>query len=250
MNFMFKSGFGKRFFSSGKNLFVFDFDETIIQHNSDTYFYKILPGSDLPQTVKQTLKPGHWLDFMRNVCDHLEKTQISPMKIKETLEEVPLTNGFKELLEFLHSNKNTFDSIIISNANTLFVDWILEKHGLKRVFNKVFTNPASIVGQKIQILNYHSHNCLICSNTSVNLCKKTVLLEYLKGKEYGRICYAGDGFNDFCPTTILKKNDLVFPRKDFPLSQAILKRENQNSSDQAKIVFWTNGLDILKEIKG
>jgi len=238
----------KKFFSTQKNLFVFDFDETIIQHNSDTYFYKIFPDSNIPKSLKETYKQGYWLDFMRNVFDHLKKNNISPMRIKQVLEEIPLTHGFKELLEYLNSNKEKVDSIIISNANTLFVDWILQKHGFKMVFDGIFTNPATITDDKIQILNYHSHECKLCALTSVNLCKKTVLLKYLMGKQYKKLYYAGDGYNDFCPTTIMKKEDLVFSRKNYPLSDA-LKQNKKKNEYEATIIYWTDGFDILKEIQ-
>ena len=80
------------------------------------------------------------------------------------------------------------------------------------------------------------------------MCKKKILSEFLQGKEYESIYYVGDGLNDFCPTTFLKKKDVVFPREKFPLSEKIIEHV-KNHEYEPKVCFWKNGLNILQYIK-
>ncbi len=233
-------------FSVRKRLFVFDFDETIIENNSDTYIFNTLEKKDIPQKLKETYRPGFWLDFMRNVFDFMKENNVSPIQMKTILEEIPLTDGFQNLIQYINSkNEDVFESIIISNANTLFIDWILQKKGLTNIFDKIFTNQAKIEEGLIKIYNYHSHDCPFCP---VNMCKKKILLDFLHGKKYESICYVGDGLNDFCPTTLLKKKDVVFPREKFPLSEKI-RDHRKNHEYEPKVCFWNNGLNILQYIK-
>ena len=183
---------------------------------------------------------------MNKVFDYMKENNVSPQKIKSVLEEVPLTEGFSNLLEFIHKRKeNIFDTIIISNANTLFLEWILQKKKLTGLFDKVYTNPAIITDGQIKVSNYHAHSCNCCP---VNMCKKIILLNYIKEKKYEYVYYAGDGLGDFCPTTILKEKDIVFSREKYPLSGHIINYRIQNSYEP-KVVFWNNGLDILHEIQ-
>ena len=113
----------KKNHSEKKRLFVFDFDETIIENNSDTYIFNALVNKDIPQKLKETYRPGFWLDFMRNVFDFMKENNVSPNQMKSILEEIPITDGFLNLIEYINSKKtDVFESIIISNANTLFLD--------------------------------------------------------------------------------------------------------------------------------
>jgi len=41
-------------------LFVFDFDHTVLDANSDTAIYRALPGGALPDAVKALYRPGQW----------------------------------------------------------------------------------------------------------------------------------------------------------------------------------------------
>ena len=78
------------------------------------------------------------------------------------------------------------------------------------------------------------------------LCKGQVLMDYIKDKNYQKVSYFGDGFNDFCPATKLRKNDHVFPRKEFACDRKI--QENKNAV-QAKVQSWENGIDLLVHLK-
>lgn len=44
--------------AQNKVLFVFDFDHTVVDANSDTWIYKCLENEALPNAVKSTYEPG------------------------------------------------------------------------------------------------------------------------------------------------------------------------------------------------
>lgn len=180
--------------------------------------------------------------------------KVSPDRVRSVMETIPFTAGMTELLTFIAENKSAIDCIVISDSNTLFIEWILHAAGLQAAVDKVFTNPAKLneLGH-IEVQCYHSHACDQCP---VNLCKKKVLelylsLQYDAGVEYEQIFYAGDGGNDLCPTSCLRGRDVVMPRKGYTLEKLLAKLEGQegNFSVRAKNIAWSSGTDILRELK-
>ena len=170
------------------------------------------------------------------------------------METIPFTAGMTDLLTFISENKSTVDCIVISDSNTIFIDWILEAAGLRAAVSKVFTNPARFnESGSMEVECYHSHDCDKCP---VNLCKRKVLEVYLSkrrdgGLEYERIFYVGDGGNDLCPTACLRGQDVVMPRKGYTLEKLMAKLEAQEGDAlfTAKAVSWSSGTDILQELK-
>lgn len=174
--------------------------------------------------------------------------------IRNVMETIPLTAGMMDLLTFITENKNTIDCIVISDSNTMFIDWILHAAGLQAAVDQVFSNPSKFneLGY-MEVQHYHSHDCNRCP---INLCKKKVLEIYLSeksngGVEYERIFYVGDGGNDLCPTSCLRGQDVVMPRKGFTLEKLIAKLEakEENTSLRARVVAWSSGTDILQELR-
>ena len=113
---------------------------------------------------------------------------------------------------FKHLRDHNIDIIIASDSNTYFIDWILEANGLKDMVKAVFTNHASFDEQgylRIKIHNDHK-----CEDCPVNMCKSTIVQDYLASCDckYSRMFYAGDGGNDFCPLKLLGEDDVIFAR--------------------------------------
>ena len=230
--------------SEVKCLFVFDFDHTFVDGNSDTYIYQALKENDIPNHLKQSYKEGFWTEFMQKVFIFLKNEGKMPDDIRKVLENIPLTNGMAELVSWIRKEKN--ECIIISDANTLFIDWILEKNGLRNEFSNIFTNPARInIENVIEIQAYHSHNCLDCP---INMCKRAILEEFIgKQRNYKKIFYIGDGGNDFCPIGVLKEKDWVFARKNYCLEKKILKKNKEGVL--ANVSVWENGFEIIKKLE-
>ncbi|KAM3624892.1 uncharacterized protein V6R79_003533 [Siganus canaliculatus] len=237
-----------------KFLMVFDFDHTVVDDNSDTWVIKCLPSQTIPDSLKSSYKKGHWTEFMGRLMNYIGDQEVSPDRVRSVMETIPFTDGMTELLTFISERKSNIDCIIISDSNTIFIDWILRSSGLEAAFDKVFTNPATIseLGyMKVQC--YHSHQCEKCP---VNLCKKAVLELYLseqceRGVEYQRVFYVGDGGNDLCPTSCLRGQDVVMPRKGYTLEKLLAKLESQEDkmSPRPKVMSWSSGSEILEELK-
>nr|XP_020472810.1 pyridoxal phosphate phosphatase PHOSPHO2 isoform X1 [Monopterus albus] len=237
-----------------KTLIVFDFDHTMVDDNSDTWVVRCLPGQTLPDSVKNSYRKGQWTEFMGRVMTYIGDLEISPDRIRHVMETIPFTAGMTDLLTFISENKSTIDCIVISDSNTMFIDWILCAAGLRVAVDQVFTNPAKFNEHGyMEVQCYHSHDCDQCP---VNLCKKKVLELYLSKQsdadvEYEQIFYVGDGGNDLCPTTCLRGHDVVMPRKGYTLEKLLAKVQGQEDSTslRARVVVWSSGTDILHELK-
>lgn len=66
-----------------------------------------------------------------------------------------------------------------------------------------------------------------------------------QGVVFSRICYVGDGGNDYCPTLRLSSNDYVFPRTGYRLERKI----KASSQVKANVVFWESGQTILDTLR-
>lgn len=169
------------------------------------------------------------------------------------METIPFTAGMIDLLKFISEQENTH-CIVISDSNTIFIDWILNASGLGAAVDQVFTNQATISDSGyMEVQHYHCHDCEHCP---VNLCKKKVLEQYLDDQfkrdvEYQQIFYVGDGGNDLCPTSCLRGCDVVMPRKGYTLEKLLSRQESQqdNVSLRAKVVAWSTGTEILEQLK-
>lgn len=179
---------------------------------------------------------------------------MSPDRVRSVMETIPFTAGMTDLLSFISENKSTVDCIVISDSNSLFIEWILHAAGLRAAVDKVFTNSAKLNESGcIEVQGCHSHDCDRCP---VNLCKKKVLELYLRGQseagvEYERIFYVGDGGNDLCPTSCLRERDVVMPRKGYTLEKLLAKAEGEEGSAPVRAgnIAWSSGADILRELK-
>ena len=54
-----------------KILLVFDFDNTIIDDNSDTWIVQCAPEKKLPIELQDSYKKGFWTEFMGRVFKYL-----------------------------------------------------------------------------------------------------------------------------------------------------------------------------------
>ena len=231
-----------------KILLVFDLDHTILDKNSDreiSTLFKIFDESIYNRDHKQQ----YWGDVMQKVYIQMKKEGIEIEQIKELIQSLTLTKNFNDLFDFIRINKNKFECIIISGANTLFIKWLIEKHKWDDIFSDFYSNPAEICVEKlISIKNFHSHQC--SNGCDGSQCKKIILADYLQMKNniYKNIVYLGDGSNDYCPSTLLNLNDTLYPRKNFDLFKDLYSL-NKIINVKCNVVPWENGLDIIDSLK-
>ena len=116
-------------------LIAFDFDETIVACNSDTYINQLAPDGSIPQEIYDQIQPDNWTGYMQNVFEYLNQCKVGESQMKKCLETMPLVDGIKELiLNCRNSGPHKYELIIISDANTFFINHFLQFHQLDRAF--------------------------------------------------------------------------------------------------------------------
>ncbi|NXC50089.1 PHOP2 phosphatase, partial [Penelope pileata] len=235
-----------------KLLLVFDFDHTIVDENSDTWVVRCAPKQQLPHGLRSSCRPGHWTEYMGRVLAFLGDSGVREDDMRRTMTAIPFTAGMEELLGFLGENKAFFDCIIISDSNTVFIDWILKAADFHAVFDAVFTNPAvfSSAGW-LTLRDFHAHHCPKCPK---NLCKRKVLKEFLdkqleRGVSYRQVVYIGDGGNDLCPVTFLGKDDVAMPRHGYTLEKKIAQLSRDMCPVECSVLLWSSAVEIMSYLK-
>jgi pyridoxal phosphate phosphatase PHOSPHO2 len=234
-----------------KILVVFDFDHTIIEENSDVVILKLLSEMGLNDLASKREQSLNWAHFMQEVYKKMTEENIKIDQIKEIVENLEFNSGIPDLFDFIKSNKIYFDTLIISGSNTLFIDWKLQKHNLTDLFPVYFSNIAEpCEHQIIKIDPYHKHDCLSCDQSQ---CKRIIMREHLelqkeKNIYYKNLFFVGDGLNDFCPATIFKETDLLFPRYEFPLYKKLYLKGFKEKL-KCGVHSWKDGFKIIEIIK-
>ncbi|XP_068162040.1 probable phosphatase phospho1 isoform X2 [Antennarius striatus] len=232
-------------------LVVFDFDETIINESSDDAVVRALPSQRLPDWLKNSYREGHYNEHMQKVMVYMAEQGVSEDSIRSAVEKIPPAPGLLNLLEFLQSHQQDFEVVVVSDANMYFIHTWLEHAGVRHLFQKIFTNPASFDAfGRLVLLPFHSHSCSGCPD---NMCKQAILLEYVAGQQkerggapFHRVFYVGDGANDVCPSLALGPRDTAFPRRDFPMHRLL---QAQAPKVKANVVPWVSGEDIVDVLK-
>lgn len=232
-----------------KILVAFDFDHTIIDGNSDIEITHLCPGGKVPKEIKAKYSSRSWTNYMASIFRYLHEHGKVASDMEKTICGIPLTEGMPELMEYL--KQEPFEVIIISDSNSVFIDYSLKQHGWGFI-KSVYTNPALFDENGLLKIEYY-HTQDWCDLSTVNLCKGHILTEHIKhaGHEYEFILYVGDGTNDLCPGLKLKEADYLFPRKKFSLWQRLkdlgcLDGEESELDLKAQVVEWTSGKEILK----
>ncbi|NXR50044.1 PHOP1 phosphatase, partial [Hippolais icterina] len=231
-------------------LLVFDFDETLVAENSDD---SVLRGRALPEPLRRRAPGAPYNEHMARVLTWLGQQGVRPADLRDVYESLPLSPGVPELFQFLSKHRQLFELVLISDANVFGVEAKLRAAGVRSLFRKIFSNPASFDRRGFLILGpYHSHQCCQCP---ANMCKRKILGEYLAERarqdvEFQRVFYVGDGANDFCPAGILRAEDVAFPRKGFPMHRLIQeRREKQPGTFQAAVVPWESAAEVARYLQ-
>nr|KJB56878.1 hypothetical protein B456_009G140200 [Gossypium raimondii] len=227
---------------------IFDFDKTIIDCDSDNWVVDELGATEL---FNQLLPTMPWnslmvrLWFLDRMMKELHSQGIRIEDIATVLKRSPIHPRIIEAIKSAHALG--CDLKIVSDANTFFIETILEHHGLKECFSEINTNPGFVDEQgRLRIFPHHdftksSHGCQH-SSCPPNMCKG-IVIERIQASlsmedQKKTIIYLGDGLGDFCPTLKLGDGDYVMPRKGFPVWDLIC---NKRKLVNAEICEWSDG---------
>lgn len=121
-----------------KCLVAFDFDCTVVEENTDVVVQSI-PG--FPTLDFKFDGSMGWTSFMQKVFRHHHANGVTEKDFCGSLDSITFAPGMLDLLTKL-SSLDYVEMIIVSDANSFFIDYILEKNGLKGAFSEIATNPA------------------------------------------------------------------------------------------------------------
>lgn len=236
-------------------LIFFDCDETIVDETSDDMVVQAAPGQYLPGWLKDTYQPGRYNVYMQRVLAYLAEQGVTESDMRNIMEKLPATPGMLNLFQFLRSRaQQDFEMVLVSDANTFFIESWLRRTGLRQLFHRIFTNPATFNKDgRLVMRPFHSHDCPRCPE---NMCKQVVVRDYVarrtqeRGRPYQRVFYVGDGANDFCPALFLGPRDVAFPRRDFPMHRLITEtHEAMPGEFKAVTVPWASAEDVVQRLK-
>ena len=233
-----------------KILVAFDFDNTIIDDNSDLYIKKLAPDGVIPPEIMSQYSSKGWTIFMGTIFAYLHENGRTQNDIEQCLKEIKFTNGMKDLLHYLQDDM--FEVVIISDANSHFIKCIMEAAHLDHVIKETFTNPAHFNENGCLLIEYY-HTQDWCDRSTVNLCKGHILDSYIEKRakesiQFKTVAYVGDGTNDLCPSLRLRAQDVVYPRIGFSLYKKINSLD-PDTALLAKVSPWETGFDILESLK-
>ncbi|XP_074312418.1 inorganic pyrophosphatase 2-like [Silene latifolia] len=218
---------------------IFDFDKTIIDVDSDNWVVDELGFTELFDKLLPTMP---WNILMDTTMREMHSQGITIDQIVEVLTRVPIHPRVVPAIKTAHAMG--CDLRVVSDANFIFIETILNHLGLREYFSEINTNPGYVDEEgRLRILPYHdftksSHGCNLCPP---NMCKSHVIKRILSEEENKKIIYLGDGKGDYCPSLKLRDGDHMMPRKNFPVWDLI--SENP-SLIRAEIHEWTDGAEL------
>ncbi|KAI3761623.1 hypothetical protein L1987_52044 [Smallanthus sonchifolius] len=224
---------------------IFDFDNTIIDIDSDNWVVDELGATD---QFNQLFPTMHWNSLMDRMMEELHLQGKTIEDIKQVLNRVPI---HPQIVSAIKARTNCFrcDLRVVSDANTLFIETVLKHLGILECFSEINTNPCFIDEEgRLRILPYHDshnhkspHGCTLCPP---NMCKGKIIKiiqSTFATEEKKKIIYLGDGAGDFCPSLKLVEGDYMMPRRDFPVWDLICKNRHLVTSE---VHEWSSGEDF------
>ncbi|PRQ45527.1 putative inorganic diphosphatase [Rosa chinensis] len=216
---------------------VFDFDNTIIDCDSDNFVVDGLGATDLFNELLPTMP---WNSLMARMMKELHSRGKTIEDIVEVLRTTPIHHRIVAAIKAAHALG--CDLRIVSDANVFFIETILKHLGLEECFSEINTNPGYVDEEgRVRISPFcdftsSPHGCSLCPP---NMCK-SVIIERIQAsiEARKRMIYLGDGVGDYCPSLKLREGDFVMPRKNFPLFDKICQNP---LALKAEIHEWTDG---------
>lgn len=121
-----------------QELVVFDFDDTVVNCNSDTWVDQLAPDGKIPKDIRAIFDGVNWTNYMAAVFKYLFANGVTREDYERCLHAMPFVQHVKELLEELASKPSAhgrkYELIVISDANTFFIQTFLEHHSLFKAF--------------------------------------------------------------------------------------------------------------------
>ena len=230
-----------------KYLIVFDFDQTIIDKDSEFSAIEYFIPEFYKENESELYHQKDWLSFNNLLYTKMKENGCNWEIIKKYYEDLKLSPKMEKLFKFIFEHKNNIDSVICSGNNRIVVDTVLKKNKLDNIIKFKICNNSELNNDNILKITYLDEKYEHCNDCQPFLCKSLAMNNFFanyKRGGYYKVIFIGDGANDFCFSKHLNENDILFPRNGYSLYR-ILFDENKKSMIKAEIHPWNNGLDIL-----
>jgi len=274
--------------SSVDLLFVWDFDWTLVNCNSDEFIPAAFLGTDeTERRLRLAISihgPTKWHDCIANIvnqcmdecggddCCNYDDDDVDGkvIKVLDVAAKMPyLTNVVGSLKDINDCKSLSTGQVVISDGNNSFIGAFMKDVGIEHYFTHgietnigVWTRSKkdtaddaehkttfSVVHQSSK---YGGHSCKTCPP---NLCKSQVLLDILNRTSSGttaarpRVVYVGDGSNDACPAlNVLGPNDVLLARTGRRINNPNSKTGEQADVTDDKLLMMGNEFPILSTI--
>lgn len=87
--------------------------------------------------------------LLQRVLQHLHSAGVAPSDLQQLLQQLPYTAGFDQLWQHLQggqaANGHTVQTIILSDSNSLFIDWILSSRGHAHLIRQALLLPQQLL---------------------------------------------------------------------------------------------------------
>ncbi|KAG0200528.1 hypothetical protein BGX28_006433 [Mortierella sp. GBA30] len=226
-----------------RRLFVFDFDWTLIEADSDHWVIRQL-GGEIAKSQEELLGKMQWTDLQDMLLGQLFERGVTKQDIENSLRQIPMAPSVVAALRLMKAQGA--ELCIISDANTFYIETILNNHDIEGLFSNVITNPGYFDNQgRLRVSRFHSldkdpHGCSLPCQP--NLCKGQELQKLINTQSWDQVVYMGDSTNDFCPSTRLCPNDIVLARGKLLLEEAIRAHPEMV---KAEVIYWNSPEDVL-----
>eukprot|EP00052_Salpingoeca_macrocollata_P014364 m.112677 g.112677 ORF g.112677 m.112677 type:complete len:257 (-) comp19291_c0_seq4:157-927(-) len=146
-------------------LVVFDFDNSLLEVDSDRLILNLRPELELMEFARTS--DLQWTHLMHEAMRRQHVHGLRQADFAQALQQAPLHPAMPSCLRHLKRELGC-DLKIVSDANQFFIDTILGHHGLGPLFSQIFTNPAAfnLQGQlEIHWFCESPHGCERCART-------------------------------------------------------------------------------------
>ncbi|KAG0174789.1 hypothetical protein DFQ28_004475 [Apophysomyces sp. BC1034] len=234
----------------GGNLAVFDFDWSLIEEDSDQWTIRQLSQEQWDQCV--SLKDMQFTDRMDMAIRQLQDRGTTKAEFERVLEKIPFTPAMISTLQMLRAHQTRV--VIVSDANTFYIDTILQAYDVRDLVDDIITNPVYTDEQgrwRIQRripATAPQHSC--ANHCAVNICKGQELDRYIDlHGPFQKIMYVGDGKNDFCPATRLRPSDRLFARSGKALAEKLQNEPADASKVVATVTYWETSEKVRQAVE-
>ncbi|KAJ3073119.1 hypothetical protein HDU98_002208 [Podochytrium sp. JEL0797] len=228
-----------------KILAAFDFDFTLVEDDSDHHVFEVL-SPVLRRKMSELQGTVQWTDLMHQLLGELHAEGKTKEQIIECLGAIKFNPAILDMFEAIKAAGG--DIIIVSDANTIYIDEILKAKNARQYISEIITNPGTWTSTgrlsvTRRIAPPQSHSCTF--PCSLNLCKGSEIAPRLEN--YTLVMYGGDGKNDFCPMMRLREGDVALARRGHSLEKVLVGREGEC---KGRVVWWREVEELVREVEG